>query len=67
MTGISARLCLRNKGNEDKIMGCCGSCGGEAPNHTNEPDESKEKVNDSTSKAQDKVKGNDKENDKEKQ
>lgn len=24
-------------------MGCCGSCGGEAPNHTNEQDKNKEK------------------------
>ncbi len=22
-------------------MGCCGSCGGEAPNHTNEQDKDK--------------------------
>jgi len=21
---------------EDRDMGCCGSCGGEAPNHTND-------------------------------
>jgi len=24
-------------------MGCCGSCGGEAPNHTNDQDKDKEK------------------------
>ena len=24
-------------------MGCCGSCGGEAPNHTNDQDKNKEK------------------------
>lgn len=24
-------------------MGCCGSCGGEAPNHTNDQDKDKNK------------------------
>ena len=33
-------------------MGCCGSCGGEAPNHTNEQDKSKEKDKEATSQPQ---------------
>jgi len=37
---------------EDLDMGCCGSCGGEAPNHTSEQDKSKEKDKEATSQPQ---------------
>jgi hypothetical protein len=37
---------------EDINMGCCGSCGGEAPNHTGEQDKNKEKDTDTTSQTQ---------------
>lgn len=37
---------------EDVEMGCCGSCGGEAPNHTNEQDKGKEKETESTNQSQ---------------
>lgn len=37
---------------EDIDMGCCGSCGGEAPNHTNEQDKNKEKENETTNQSQ---------------
>jgi len=33
-------------------MGCCGSCGGEAPNHTNDQDKNKEKEAEVTSPPQ---------------
>ncbi len=38
---------------EDKNMGCCGSCGGEAPtDHTNDQDENKETNKEATSQPQ---------------
>ena len=37
---------------EDKDMGCCGSCGGEAPNHTNDQDKNKEKDKEVTGQPQ---------------
>jgi len=37
---------------EDEDMGCCGSCGGEAPNHTNEQDKNTEKDKQTTSQPQ---------------
>lgn len=37
---------------EEKAMGCCGSCGGEAPNHTNEQDKDKETDQQTTSQPQ---------------
>jgi len=37
---------------EGKDMGCCGSCGGEAPNHTNDQDKSKDKEKEVASKPQ---------------
>lgn len=33
-------------------MGCCGSCGGEAPNHTNDQDKNEEKEIEVTSQPQ---------------
>ena len=38
-----ATMPLRLKNTEGKDMGCCGSCGGEAPNHINDQKEDKEK------------------------
>jgi len=37
---------------EDKDMGCCGSCGGEAPKHTDEQDKDKGKDKQATSQSQ---------------
>ena len=33
-------------------MGCCGSCGGEAPNHSNDKDKNKDKDKEVTSQPQ---------------
>ena len=38
-----AIICLRLNITEGKDMGCCGSCGGEAPNHINDQDQEKDK------------------------
>ena len=45
-------------------MGCCGSCGGEAPNHSNEQD--KDSENDKTEMTQSQEEDNGKEKLKEK-
>ena len=37
---------------EVKDMGCCGSCGGEAPNHINDEDKNKEKDKEATNQPQ---------------
>ena len=37
-----ATICLRLNITEVKIMGCCGSCGGEAPNHINDQEQDKD-------------------------
>ena len=37
---------------EDKDMGCCGGCGGEAPNHSNDQDKNKDKDKEVTSQPQ---------------
>ena len=37
---------------EGKDMGCCGSCGGEAPNHTNDQDKNKDKEKEVVSQPQ---------------
>ena len=42
-------------------MGCCGSCGGEAPNHTNDQDENKEKDKEATNQSQEQDNEKDKE------
>ena len=34
---------LRLNKTKGKDMGCCGSCGGEAPNHINDQEQDKEK------------------------
>lgn len=51
MPAHSARIGVRYNVNEDRNMGCCGSCGGEAPNHTNEQDK-KDKEKEATSQPQ---------------
>jgi hypothetical protein len=43
-------LCFITIGFEDKDMGCCGSCGGEAPNHINNQDQDKNKDNEKSKK-----------------
>ena len=43
---------LLTKDNEGKDMGCCGSCGGEAPNHTSEQDKNTDKDKETTSQTQ---------------
>jgi len=45
---------------EESTMGCCGSCGGEAPNHTNEQDKDKSKETETTSQTQEQSKDTEK-------